>query len=75
MQCRPQGPPGRLGCKVGGQGGQGLGIVAGVVGELHRDGLRGSLGDRSIELLDGPLGLDSLIEADEANSLGEARNC
>merc|ERR1719225_1272262 len=49
MKSCSQGSPGRLGCKVGRQGRNGLCIVTGVVGELHRDGLRGALRDRSIE--------------------------
>ena len=68
----PEGPPGGLRGEVGGEGRDGLGVVAGVVGELDGDGLGGALGHRPVQLLDGPLGLDALVEADEAHSLGES---
>ena len=74
MKSCPQSSPGSLGCQVGRQGGNGFCIVAGIVGELHRDGLRGSLRDRSIELLYGPLSLHPLVKTDEAHALGEAGN-
>ena len=74
MKSCPQGSPGCLRCQVGCQGRNGFCIVTGIVGEFHRDGLRGSLRDRSIELLDGSLRLYSLVEPNEANSLGEAWN-
>ena len=71
MQGSPERPPGRLRGEVGGEWRDGLGVVAGVVGELDRDGLGGALGHRTVQLLDGALGLDALVEADEAHSLGE----
>ena len=74
MKSCPQGSPGSLGCQVGRQGRNGFCIVTGIVGELHRDGLRGSLRDRSIELLYGSLGLNSLVETNEAHTLREAGN-
>ena len=74
MKSCPQGSPGCLRCQVGCQGRNGFCIVAGIVGELDRDGLRGSLRDRSIELLDGSLGLHSLVKTNEANTLREAGN-
>ena len=74
MKSCPQGSPGSLGCQVGRQGRNGFCIVTGIVGELDRDGLRGSLRDRSIELLNGSLRLDSLIKTNEAHTLREAGN-
>ena len=74
MKSCPQSSPGRLGCQVGRQGGNGFCIVAGIVGELHRDGLRGPLRDRSIELLYGPLCLHPLVKANETHALREAGN-
>ena len=74
VQGGPQGSPGRLRCQVGRQGRDGLCIVTRVVGELHRDRLRGPLRNGSIELLYGSLRLYSLVEPNEANSLGEAWN-
>ena len=62
----------RLRRQVGGQWRQCLVVVAGVVGELDGDGLSGALGDGAVELLDGALGLDPLVEPDEADALGQA---
>ena len=74
MKCGPQRSPGSLRCQVSRQGGNGFCIVAGIVGELHRDGLRGSLRDRSIELLYGPFSLDPLVKTNEPHTLREARD-
>ena len=51
---------------------QALGVVAGVVGELDGDGLGAALRHGAVQLVDGPLGLDTLVEPDEADALGEA---
>ena len=69
VQGAPEGPPGGLRGEVGGEGRDGLGVVARVVGELDGDGLRGALWHSPVQLLDGALGLDALVEADEAHSL------
>lgn len=68
------GPPvaARQGGEVGGQGGYSLVVVGGVVGELDGDGLRGAVGDRAVQLLDGALRLDALVEPDEAHALRQA---
>ena len=72
VKCTAKGPPCRgSGRQIGGQGRDGLGIVAGVVGELDRNRLRGTLRDGSVQLANGALGLDPLIEPDETDSLGE----
>lgn len=64
--------PCSLRCKVSCQGRNSLGIVAWVVSKLDSDWLRRTLWDSSIELGDGSLRLYALVEADEANSLGDA---
>ena len=70
--CPPRGR-GRLPRRqVGGERRHGLGVVRRVVGELDRDGLGRPLGDGPVELRDGPLGLNALVEADEADALGQA---
>lgn len=60
------------GREVGGQRGDCLVVVGGVVGELDGDGLRGAVGDRAVQLLDGALRLDALVEPDEAHALRQA---
>jgi hypothetical protein len=62
----------RLRGQVSGEGWQRLVVVAGVVGELDCDWLGGALGDGAVELLDGALGLNPLVESDESDSLGQA---
>ena len=74
MESSSESPPGGLGRQVCRQGRDGLCIVAGVVGELDRDGLGGSLWDGSIELLYGSLRLNSLVKTDEADSFRKAWN-
>lgn len=72
MECSAERPPGGgSGRQIGGQGRDGLGVVAGVVGELDGDGLRGALGNGAVQLGDGALGLDPLVEPDESDSLRE----
>jgi len=72
MKGGPKSSPCSLGRQVSCQGRDGLGVVAGVVGELDGDRLRGTLGDRSIELGDGSLRLDTLVKPDEANTFRNA---
>ncbi len=67
-----RGPSRRLRGQVGRQRGDGLGVVAGIVGELDSDGLAGALWDGAVQLLDGALRLHALVEADEAHALGQA---
>ena len=74
MKSCPQSSPGCLRSQVSCQGRNGFCIVTGIVGEFHRDGLRGSLRDRSIELLNGSLSLNSLVKTDEAHTFREAGN-
>ena len=74
MKSCPQSSPGSLGCQVSRQGRNGFCIVTRIVGELHRYGLRGSLRDRSIELLNGSLSLNTLVKTDEAHTFREAGN-
>jgi len=62
----------RLRGQVGGQGWQRLVVVAGVVCELDCDWLGGALGDGAVELLDGSLSLNPLVESDESDALGQA---
>lgn len=57
--------------EVGSQGRDSLGVVAWIVGELDGDGLRCPLRNSVVQMLDGPLSLDALVEADEANAFGE----
>lgn len=65
---------GRLGREVRCQRRNGLVVVARVVGELDGDGLGRALRDRAVQLLDGALGLDALVESDEAHSLRQTCN-
>lgn len=65
-------PAGGLRGQIGCQGRDGLGIVAGIVGKLDRHRFSGSLWDGAVQLLNRSLSLDSLIESDEAYSLGQA---
>lgn len=60
---------GRLGREVSRQRRYRLVVVARVVGELDGDRLGGALRDRAVQLLDGALSLDALVESDEAHSL------
>jgi hypothetical protein len=60
--------------QVGRQGRDRLGVVAGVVGELDSDRFGGALGNRPIQLLDGPFGLNPLVETDKSDALREAWN-
>lgn len=46
------------------------GLLAGVVGELDRDGLSGTRWLLSVQALDGLLSLYPLIKADEAHTSG-----
>lgn len=46
------------------------GLLAGVVGELDRDGLGGACRLLSVQALDGLLGLYPLVKADEAHASG-----
>ena len=69
MESTSKGPSCGLGSQVGRQRGDGLGVVTGVVGKLDRDRLSRALGDGAVELLDRPLGLDALVEADKADTL------
>lgn len=48
------------------------GFLAGVVGELDRDGLGGTWRLLSVQTLDGLLGFHPLIKADEAHTSGAA---
>lgn len=66
--------PSRLGREVRCQGRYRLVVVARVVGELDGDGLGRAFGNRAVQLLDRSLGLDALIEPDEANSLRQTCN-
>lgn len=58
--------------QVGGQRWYGLGVVARVVGELDGDLLDASVRNGVVQLVDGPLGLMSLVEPDEADTLRQA---
>lgn len=49
----------------------GLGVVAWVVGELDGDGLRRPFRDGVVQMFNGSLCLDALVEADEAHAFGE----
>jgi len=64
--------PSSEGRQVGGQRGHpGLAVVAGVVGELHRDGVRRALWHGPVQLLDGPVRLYALVEPDEAHAFAK----
>lgn len=65
---------GRLGREVRCQRRYCLVVVARVVGELDGDRLGGALRDRAVQLLDGALRLDALVESDEAHSLRQTCN-
>ena len=72
MQSSAERSPGRLRGKVGCQGRDGFGVVAGVVGKLDSDWLRGTLGDGPVQLLDGALGLNALVKPNETHTFGKA---
>ena len=58
--------------QVRGQRRQPLGVVARVVGELDGDGLGAAVGHRAVQLVDGTLSLDALVEPDEPDALRQA---
>ena len=72
MECGPERPPGGLRGQVGGKRGNGLGVVARVVGKLDRDRLGRPVGYGSIQLLDGPLSFNALVKADKADTFRQA---
>lgn len=57
-----------LRCQVSSQRWDGLVIVARVIGELDGDRLGGALGNGAVQLLDGALSLDALVEPDEPDA-------
>ena len=59
------------GCKVGCQGRKSLRIVARIVGEFDCYRLRGALWNGSVQFLDGPLCLHSLIESNKSHTFGQ----
>lgn len=60
-----------LGRYVGGQRLHAVLVAAGIIGELDGYRLGGIFRCGAVQLLDGPIGLKSLIEAYKANALGE----
>ena len=67
---RPEGPSGRLWRQVGCQRRHGLGVAAGVVGELDRDGFTRPLWNGSVQLLDRAFSLLPLVKPDEPDTFG-----
>jgi len=72
MVDRPAEAPGGLRCEIGSQWRYRFVVVAGIVGELDGDRLGRALRYGAIQLVDRPLGLDALIEPNEANALRQA---
>jgi hypothetical protein len=72
MVDRPAEAPGGLRCEIGSQWRYRFVVVAGIVGELDGNRLGGALRYGAVQLVDRPLGLDALIEPNEANALRQA---
>jgi hypothetical protein len=62
---------GRLRCQVGGQRWHPGFSTTRIVGKFNRDRFGGALWNGAVQLFDGPFGLLTLIEAYEADTLGE----
>ena len=74
VQGCPESSTSSLRCKISSKRGYSLGIVAWVVGKFNSNGLCGAFWNGTIELLDGPLSFNALIESDESNAFREPWN-